>query len=130
MIKETDSERIDKYLWSVRLYKTRNLAKKACESSKVLVNGQSAKPSRIVSVGDTLSVKQPPILKEYKILKVISNRVGAKLVPDILEDLTPPDEYDKLKAAKRTAVWRDKGTGRPTKKERRDMEDFLSDPKF
>ncbi len=127
MIKESLNERIDKYLWSVRLYKTRSLAKKACESGKIQLNGTPAKPSRVVSTGDTIGVKQAPIIKKYKVLKVISNRVGAKLIPDILEDITPESEISKLIAAKSQTVWRDRGAGRPTKKERRDINNFLND---
>ncbi len=126
MIKETNNERIDKYLWCVRLYKTRNLAKKACESGKILLNGQTAKPSRLVSSGDVINVKQPPIVREYKALKIINNRVGAKLIPEILEETTNPEEIDKLNMANKHFMWRDKGSGRPTKKERRDIEDFFS----
>jgi ribosome-associated heat shock protein Hsp15 len=130
MIKQTDSERIDKFLWSVRLFKTRNDAKKACEGGKITLNGQKAKPSKTVEAGDKIEVTQAPITKSFQIKTVISNRVGAKLVPEVLEDLTPAEELDKLKAVKRNFVQRDRGAGRPTKKERRDIEDFLSDPKF
>lgn len=130
MIKQTDSERIDKFLWCVRLFKTRNDAKKACDAGKVMLNGQKAKASKTVEAGDSFGVKQPPITKSFEIKAVISNRVGAKLVPDFIDDITPPEEQEKLKAVRRNFVKRDRGAGRPTKKERRDIEDFLSDPKF
>ncbi|MEA2042932.1 MAG: S4 domain-containing protein [Bacteroidota bacterium] len=130
MVKETDSERIDKFLWNIRLFKKRSDAKKACNKGRVLVNDQSTKPARVIEPGDVISIKNPPIYKSYKILGVIANRIGAKLVPDYLEDITPPEEKDKLKAVNSNYVRRDRGTGRPTKKERRDIEDFLEDPKF
>ena len=130
MVKETDTERIDKFLWNIRLFKTRSLAKQACNKGRVLLNDQTVKPSRNIQAGDTISIKQAPIYKTYKILGVISNRIGPKLVPDYLDDITPKEEVDKLRAVKSNAVYRTKGSGRPTKKERRDIEDFLDEPKF
>ena len=130
MVKETDTERIDKFLWNIRLFKTRSLAKQACNKGRVLLNDQPVKPSRNVEAGDTISIKQAPIYKSYKILGVISNRIGAKLVLNYLEEITPDDDIAKLRVVKSNAVYRKKGLGRPTKKERRDIEGFLDDTGF
>ncbi|MBN2166336.1 MAG: RNA-binding S4 domain-containing protein [Marinilabiliaceae bacterium] len=118
--------RIDKYLWAVRLYKTRSLATEACQKGKVLLNDQLTKPSRTVKKNDLISIKMPPIIKTYKIIKLAKNRMGAKLVIEHIEDITPQGQIEILEMAKMaSSMGRRKGTGRPTKKERRDLEELL-----
>lgn len=115
-----NSIRIDKWLWAVRLYKTRTQAADACRAGKIKMDGQSVKPSRDVSVGDIIEVHQPPIVKTVEVKVAIKNRVGAKLVPENMIDHTPQEEYDKLKLmSEMNYERRDRGAGRPTKKERR-----------
>ncbi len=111
--------RIDKWLWAVRLYKTRSQAAEACKGGKVKIDNQSVKASRDVKVGDIIEVQQN-IKRKVKIIKVIKNRVAAKLVPELLQDLTPIEEYEKLEMMKQlNTEKRDRGVGRPTKKDRR-----------
>lgn len=115
--------RIDKYLWAIRVFKTRTEAADACKGNRVKVNGVNAKPSKIVEVGDKVEVRKPPVLYTYRVKAPIENRVGAKLVPDYAENLTPQSELDMLKAPVETFfLKRDKGTGRPTKKDRRELD--------
>ncbi|OQX72802.1 MAG: RNA-binding protein [Bacteroidetes bacterium 4484_276] len=116
--------RIDKWLWAVRAFKTRSIASDACRSGKVKLNGQVVKPSRDVSVDDVIIVvKNPQFTRTLKIKEILSNRVSAKLVPQYVEELTPKEEYDKLKKYSELN-WerRDRGIGRPTKRERRDID--------
>ena len=116
--------RIDKWLWAVRAFKTRSMASDACRSGKVKLNGQVVKPSRDVSVDDVIIVvKNPQFTRTLKIKEILSNRVSAKLVPQYVEELTPKEEYDKLKKYSELN-WerRDRGIGRPTKRERRDID--------
>ena len=123
--------RIDKWLWAVRLYKTRTIAAEACRKGQVSLGGVNLKPSRMVRVGDVVSVRKPPITLSFKILQAIENRGSAKLVPEMLEDVTPPEQYELLELSKIGGfVDRARGTGRPTKKERRDLDSFLSDDFF
>ena len=123
--------RIDKWLWAVRLYKTRTIAAEACRKGQVSLNGVNLKPSRMVKVGEVISVRKPPITLSFRILQAIENRVSAKLVPEMLEDVTPPEQYELLELSKISGfVDRARGTGRPTKKERRDLDTFLSDDFF
>lgn len=119
--------RIDKYLWSTRLYKTRALATEACKKNRVLINEMSVKPSRAVVVGEVIQVKKPPVNYFYKVLEPIQKRVGAKLVADAMEDVTPQEELDKLKLQDDFFVTRDRGAGRPTKKERRLLDGLMED---
>ncbi|MCD8206854.1 MAG: RNA-binding S4 domain-containing protein [Bacteroidales bacterium] len=120
-----EATRIDKYLWAIRAFKTRSDATDACRGGKVLVNGMGAKPSRNVSEGDVISVRRGLVTYSYKVLAVIEKRQGAKLVSQFAEDITPQSELDKLKQPTETFfLRRDPGTGRPTKKERRQMEDL------
>ncbi len=114
--------RIDKWLWAVRVYKTRSLATEACKSGKIKVDGVAVKPSREVREGMEIGVHAGPITRSLKVIKLLHNRVGAKLVGEYLHDLTPPEEYAKLKHAKEQPYRRPRGAGRPTKKERRDMD--------
>ena len=120
--------RIDKWLWAVRVFKTRSLATDACKMNRVSINGQLTKPSRLVKEGDVISVRKPPIEYSFKALRVLNNRVGAKLVPEYMENVTPKEQYDILELQRLSRfVDRAKGLGRPTKKDRRDMESFIED---
>lgn len=126
-----DSVRIDKYLWAIRLFKTRSEATDACKGNKVKVNGNVAKPSREIKIGDSLEVRKGAVLFTYKVVALLENRVGAKLVPDYAENLTPEAELAKLKAPVETFfVRRDRGTGRPTKKDRREMDSLWDNLSF
>ena len=117
---EKNTTRIDKWLWVVRIIKTRSLAREKCLDGKVKIGGTRVKASRMVRLGDIIQVKRGVIKYEYKVLKIAENRIGAKIVPDFLEDLTPDKELNKLETAKRLPYQtREKGKGRPTKKERR-----------
>ncbi len=122
--------RIDKWLWAARIYKTRTIASDACKNGRVTVNGVAVKPSRMVKVGDTVAVKKSPITYSFKILKPIEQRVGAKLLPEIYENVTPADQYELLEMSRISGfIDRARGTGRPTKKERRSLDAFIS-PSF
>jgi ribosome-associated heat shock protein Hsp15 len=117
--------RIDKWLWAVRLYKTRALATQACRGGHVTIAGDSVKPSRSVRVGDVIAARTGELLKTVKVLGLIGNRVGPKLVDQYIEDLTPAAEYLRVEQARevaRSVPHRPKGSGRPTKKERRQLE--------
>ena len=117
-----DSTRIDKYIWAIRLFKTRSEATEACNGNKVQLNGVAAKPSKTVKAGDSISVRKGAVQYSYKVLKIAENRMGAQLVPEFAENLTPQSELDKLHAPRETFfVKRDRGSGRPTKKDRREM---------
>lgn len=119
----SDAVRIDKYLWAIRAFKTRSDATEACKGGKVRVGNDSVKPSRDVKVGDEIQVRKGAVTYKYKVLRLAENRMGAQLVPDFAENLTPPEELAKLKAPVETFfVKRDRGAGRPTKKDRREME--------
>jgi len=115
--------RLDKYLWAIRVYKARNDAADACKAGRVKVNGMEAKPSRELREGDVLAVRKLPVTYTYKILQLIENRQPAKNVPLYAENLTPPEELSKLdKQNIAVYIQRDRGTGRPTKKERREID--------
>ena len=117
--------RIDKWLWAARIFKTRTIAADACKNGRIAVNGVNVKPSRMVKEGDTISVRKPPVTYSFKILKTIEQRVGAKLLPEIYENVTSPDQYELLEMTRISGfVDRARGTGRPTKKERRAMDAF------
>ena len=123
--------RIDKYLWSIRVYKTRTDATDACKGGKVRVNGSDIKPSKGVKVGDVITARKGAVVYTYKVLELIDKRQGAKLVPRYAENLTPQEELDKLRAPVETFfLKRDRGAGRPTKKDRRQMEDLWSNLSF
>ena len=118
--------RIDKWLWSARIFKTRTIAADACKNGRIAVNGTNVKPSRMVKVGDEVSVRKPPVTYSFRILKTIEQRVGAKLLPEIYENITPQDQYDLLEMNRIGGfVGRARGTGRPTKKDRRQMDAFV-----
>ncbi|MBO7417542.1 MAG: RNA-binding S4 domain-containing protein [Bacteroidaceae bacterium] len=124
------SARIDKWLWAVRIFKTRSIAAEACKKGRVLLNGSQAKPAHTVKVGDVVSVKKPPITWSFQVKQAIEKRVGAKLVAEMMENVTAPDQLELLEVSKIGGfINRAKGTGRPTKKERRELEDF-TDPVF
>ena len=117
--------RIDKFLWAVRIYKTRSIAADECRKGRIVINNVSVKPSRTVESGEVIAVKKPPVLYKYKIINVIENRVSAKLVSQFIDDITPEEEKLKLNQSLQGATFhRDKGTGRPTKKERRIIDKF------
>ena len=123
--------RIDKWLWSVRIFKTRTIAAEACKKGRIQINGAQCKPSKTVKEGDTVSVRKAPVTYTFKVLQAIENRVGATLVPEMMENITPKEQYDILEMNRIGGfVKRAAGLGRPTKKDRRDMEDFLSDAPF
>ena len=118
--------RIDKWLWAARIFKTRTIAADACKNGRVAVNGVNVKPSRTVKVGDVVSVRKPPVTFSFRLLKPIEQRVGAKLLPDIYENVTPQDQYDLLEMNRISGfVNRARGTGRPTKRDRRQMDAFV-----
>jgi ribosome-associated heat shock protein Hsp15 len=118
-----DSVRIDKFLWAIRVYKTRTDATEACKGNKVTVGGADVKPAREVKAGDMITVRKGPVLYIFKVLSPLEKRVGAKDVPRFAENLTPQSELDKLHAPVETFfIRRDRGAGRPTKKERREMD--------
>jgi ribosome-associated heat shock protein Hsp15 len=120
---ESSQVRIDKFLWAVRLYKTRSIATDECRMGRILLNNTPVKPSRIIEGGEVLTVKKPPVNYTYRIKYPVGNRVSAKLVMDFLEDLTPESEKQKLEISRFAATgFRRKGTGRPTKKERRSID--------
>ena len=117
-----DTIRIDKWLWAVRLFKTRTQASDACRGGKVKIDGQNVKPSREIREGEEIEVQMGIVRKKVAVKAILKNRVGAKLVENYMEDLTPTEEYEKLDMLKQLNYEkRDRGTGRPTKKNRRDI---------
>jgi ribosome-associated heat shock protein Hsp15 len=120
--------RIDKFLWSVRIYKTRSIASEACRKGRIIINDIQAKPSRNVLKDEIITVKKPPVVYTYRIIEPIENRVSAKLVVNYLEDLTPEQEKIKINIRHSgLSNFREKGSGRPTKKERRELDRFIDD---
>ena len=118
-----DGVRIDKWLWAVRIFKTRSQATAACKGGKVKINGQNVKASREVKEGEKISISLTTFIKTVTVKALLQNRVSSKLVPDYMTDLTPPEEYDKQKINRElNAEYRERGDGRPTKKERRIIE--------
>lgn len=123
--------RLDKWLWAARIYKTRTLASDACKNGRITINGAQAKPSRSVKTGDEVGVKKAPITYTFRVLSPIEKRVGAKLLPEVLENITAPEQYELLEMSKISGfVDRARGTGRPTKKERRALDNFSETPLF
>lgn len=119
--------RVDKWLWAVRIFKTRTIAAEACKKNRVMINGVQIKPSRMIKVGDVIQVKKPPVVYSFKVLQTIEKRVGAKLVPEMMENVTPPDQYELLEMSKISGfIDRSRGMGRPTKKDRRDLDEFVT----
>lgn len=123
-----ETARIDKWLWASRIFKTRSIAADACKNGRVTIGGVNVKPSRPLKVGEVVSVKKPPITYSFRVLKCIEQRVGAKLVPEIYENVTDPKQYELLEMSRISGfIDRQRGTGRPTKKDRRAMDAF-TDP--
>ena len=126
-----DEERIDKWLWTVRLFKTRSKAAEACKKGRVMKQVAAVKPSATVRRGDIVQVKNPPVTYSFKVLDIAASRMGAKLVPQYMAHVTPPDQLqliEMIRLDQKNA--RAKGTGRPTKKERRDLESFVDDTPY
>ena len=122
--------RIDKWLWAVRLFKTRTLAAEACKKGKVIIQNIPVKPSRNVKVNDVVCIKRNPILFSFKVLALSENRMNAKLVPDFMLNVTTSDQLELIELGKLAGqTGRERGTGRPTKKERRELDDF-TEPTF
>jgi ribosome-associated heat shock protein Hsp15 len=120
-----DEVRIDKWLWAVRIFKTRTIATEAIKKGRVMVGNVAVKPSRMIRAGDVVQVRKPPVTFSFKVLALSDKRMGAKLVPQFMENITPPDQYELLELNKISGfVDRQRGTGRPTKKDRRDLEEF------
>ena len=118
--------RIDKWLWAVRIYKTRSKATEACKKGRILIENLPAKPSREIHPGDIIEIKKAPITRKFKVLALAEKRMSAKLVDDFVEDITPPEEIELLETQKKMKWFsRKPGTGRPTKKDRRDLDDFF-----
>lgn len=120
--------RIDKWLWAVRIFKTRTIASEACKKNRVSINGVEVKPSRMVKIGDIVSVRKPPVTYSFEVLDVTEKRMGAKLVFGYAKNVTPPEELEILQMNRVAGfVDRARGLGRPTKKERRDLDDFTDE---
>ncbi|MDE6792568.1 MAG: RNA-binding S4 domain-containing protein [Muribaculaceae bacterium] len=121
-------ERIDKWLWCMRVFKTRTIATDACKKGRVSINGVVMKPSRMIKPGDVIDVRKPPITYSFRVKQIAPNRLGAKLVPEYLENVTSPSQYELLEMTKISGfVDRRKGLGRPTKRESRDLNRFKED---
>jgi ribosome-associated heat shock protein Hsp15 len=117
--------RIDKCLWAVRLFKTRTLATEECKKGRITIEGISVKPSRIPKPGDIIKVRKNPVTYSYKVIGITGKRIGAKLVSEFCVDITPPEELKILEIRQQMSSFdRDRGSGRPTKKERRELDSF------
>ena len=120
-----NDERIDKWLWAMRVFKTRSIATDACKKGRVMMGGVAVKPSRSVKVGDVIDVRKPPVTFSFRVKALSSGRLGARLVPDYLENITPQSQYDLLEMTRISVfVDRRKGLGRPTKRDSREMSRF------
>lgn len=120
--------RIDKWLWAARIFKTRTIAAAACKKGQISMHGSPLKASRMVKAGDVVDVRKPPVTFSFRVLQPIEKRVGAKLLPEILENVTSPEQYEILEMSKISGFAnRAKGTGRPTKKDRRTLDEFTGD---
>lgn len=123
--------RIDKWLWASRIFKTRSIAADACKNGRVTMKGSRVKASHMVKEGDVVEVRKPPVTYSFRILKAIEKRVGAKMLNEIFENITPPDQYELLEMNRVAGfIDRARGTGRPTKKERRALDNFNDTPIF
>lgn len=126
-----DTARIDKWLWASRVFKTRSIAADACKNGRVTINGMNVKPSHVIKHGDVVNVKKPPVTYSFKVLQCIENRVGAKLIPQIYENVTDARQYEILEMSRISGfIDRARGTGRPTKKERRSLDAFIEPVMF
>ena len=122
----TMEARLDKWLWAARIFKTRSIAADACKNGRISIGGVKQKASKMVKVGDVIEVRKPPITYSFKVLEAIQNRVGAKLVPEVLENVTAKEQLELLEMNRISGfVGRARGTGRPTKKERRELDGFI-----
>ncbi len=118
-------ERVDKWLWAMRVFKTRTISTEACKKGRVTIGGVAVKPSRAIKPGDVIEVRKPPITYSFRVKAVTGNRLGAKLVPEYLENITPASQYELLEMTKISGfIDRRKGLGRPTKKDSRNLERF------
>ena len=126
-----ETVRIDKWLWAVRVFKTRTIAAEACKKGRILIDNNSVKPARMIRIGDVVQVKKPPVTYSFKVIDISQKRMRAKLVSNFMENVTPPEEYEILEMNKISGfVDRQRGTGRPTKKDRRDMVQFTENLDF
>ena len=122
--------RLDKWLWAARIFKTRSIAADACKNGRISIKRVKQKPSKMIKEGDVIEVRKPPVTYSFKVLKAIQNRVGAKLVPEVLENVTTKDQLELLEMHRISGfIDRARGLGRPTKKDRRDLEEFVH-PEF
>lgn len=126
-----DTARIDKWLWAARIYKTRSIAADACKNNRVSIGGVAVKPSHMIKRGDVISVRKPPVTYSFMVLSCIEKRVGAKLLNDVYKNVTDPKQYEILEMSRISGfVDRARGTGRPTKKDRRALEAFIEPAMF
>lgn len=126
-----DTARIDKWLWAARIFKTRSIAATACKNGRVTINGVNVKPAHFIKAGEIINVKKPPITYSFKVLDCIEQRVGAKLIPQVYENVTDAKQYELLEISRISGfVGRARGTGRPTKKERRSLDAFIEPATF
>jgi len=126
-----DSARIDRWLWAARVFKTRSIAADACKNGRVTISGVNVKPSHVIKRGEVINVKKPPITYSFRVIDCIEQRVGAKLLPQVYENVTAPQQYELLEMSRISGfVNRARGTGRPTKKERRALDAFIEPAMF
>ena len=131
MPKAGPSARIDKWLWAARIYMTLSTAVDAIKNDRVTIDGVNVKPSRIIKTGETINVRKPPVTYSFKVLSCIEQRVGAKLIPQVYENVTDPKQYELLEMSRISGfVDRQRGTGRPTKKDRRALDNFIEPAMF
>jgi hypothetical protein len=127
----TDVARIDKWLWAARIFKTRSIAADACKNGRVTISGTNVKPSHSIKVGEIINVKKPPITYSFEILQTIEKRVGAKLISEVYKNVTDAKQYELLEMSRISGfVDRARGTGRPTKKDRRQLDAFVDPALF
>ena len=127
----TDVARIDKWLWAARIFKTRSIAADACKNGRVTISGTNIKPSHTIKVGEIINVKKPPITYSFEVLQTIEKRVGAKLIPEVYKNVTDAKQYELLEMSRISGfVDRARGTGRPTKKDRRQLDAFVDPALF
>ena len=120
--------RVDKWLWAVRVFKTRSIATDACKKGRISIAGVTIKPSRVIRVGEVITVRKPPMEYSFRVIQILGSRVGAKRVAEFMENVTPREQYELLELQRVSGfVDRAKGLGRPTKKDRRDLDQFAED---
>ena len=123
--------RIDKWMWATRIFKTRTIAAEACKKGRVSVSGTTVNPSRTIKIGDIIQVRKPPVTYSFKVLALTENRMGAKLVPEFLENVTPPEQMEILELSRISGfINRSKGMGRPTKRDSRELKKFTEQQYF